>query len=247
MTLDLAGHTVTGTWSGKSGVIVGPGGLSIGILIGPKAVGAKVESTLPGAAVTDFVIGIQDNADHAVITGPYLLVDGNVRGGVFVHDATSSVVKQLSLSGNGSAGLHLQRSGSVVLRANIVEGSQIYGIWDEASKGAQIMNNVVEISRTAGIYLGCSNSANLQDVGSAAPSDGSKIEHNDLLDNGEYGIAISDQSLDNYVYANNVAGDQLYDLQDENDGCDGGVTPPGNSWLDNTGRPNQTGSPSCIS
>ena len=58
------------------------------------------------------------------------------------------------------------------------------------------MNNVVERSRTAGIYLGCSNSANLQDVGCAAPSDGSKIEHNDLLDNGEYGIAISDQSLE---------------------------------------------------
>ena len=134
VTLDLAGPSVTGAWSGKSGVIVGPGGLSIGILIGPKAVGAKVESALPGAAVTDFVIGIQDNADHAVITGPYLLVDGNVRGGVFVHDATSSVVKQLSLSGNGSAGLHLQRSGSVVLPADIVEGSRVYGIWDEATR-----------------------------------------------------------------------------------------------------------------
>jgi hypothetical protein len=48
------------------------------------------------------------------------------------------------------------------------------------------------------------------------------------------------------VAENTVAGDKTYDLDDENAGCDGGVTPPGNSWSANTGTANQNTSSSCI-
>jgi len=56
----------------------------------------------------------------------------------------------------------------------------------------------------------------------------------------------TDENLDNSVQGNTVAGDKTYDLDDENAGCDGGVTPPGNSWSGNTGTANQTTSSSCI-
>lgn len=208
--------------------------------------GTRVESTLPGGALTNFSIGVRALARGTVIAGPYLSVDNNVDAGVLLSRAAASVVKELRESGNGGFGIHVELSKGAALRDNIVNGSQVYGIWDQESAGTQIIGNTVELSRTAGIYLGCSSSADLQDVGCAVPSDSSKIEHNSLLDNGDYGIAISEDSLDNYVYSNNVAGDTSYDLEDENSGCASGATVPPNSWLKNTGAPNQATSPNCI-
>jgi hypothetical protein len=82
VTLNLEGHTITGVWtksaSGLPGVPISL--YEIGILIEPKAVGTKVQSTVPGAAVDNFTYGIQDQADRAVITGPGLLVDDNDDG-----------------------------------------------------------------------------------------------------------------------------------------------------------------------
>jgi nitrous oxidase accessory protein NosD len=128
----------------------------------------------------------------------------------------------------------------------MIGAARIYGIWDEASTGAQIIDNDIGASHTAGIYLGCSDTANLQDLTCAGPSSGSAVQHNNLLDNGDYGIAIADESLDNSVESNTVAGDKTYDLEDENTGCDGGTAPPGNSWTDNIGTASQTTSANCI-
>ncbi|MGA3220480.1 MAG: right-handed parallel beta-helix repeat-containing protein [Acidimicrobiales bacterium] len=246
VTLNLEGHTITGIWtkSTSSGLPVAYP-YEIGVLIEPTAVGTKVETTVPGAAVDNFTDGIVDQANRAVITGPGLLVDDNAGFGVSLHDATGSVVRKLVIDDSNGAGIGLQLSTGAILRGNMIGSAQIYGIWDQASTGAQIVNNDVGASGTAAIYLGCSDTADLQDL-SCGSSSGSEIEHNDLLDNGDYGIAIADENLDNSVQGNTVAGDKTYDLEDENAGCEGGVTPPGNSWSDNTGTANQTTSSSCI-
>jgi hypothetical protein len=243
VTLNLEGYTITGDWT----LITTPHLLSpseIGILIKPKAVGTKVESTVAGAAVDNFTYGILDQANRAVITGPDLLVN-NAVAGVSLHDVAGGIVRRLGINDIG-VGIRLQHSSGASIRANMIGTARIYGIWDEASTSAQITDNDIDASGIAGIYLGCSDSANLQDVGCAGPSSGSGIQHNNLLDNGDYGIVIADESLDNSVEDNTVAGDKTYDLADENTGCDGGVTPPGNSWTDNTGTANQSTSSSCI-
>ena len=249
VTLNLEGHTISGVWTTKStSGLPGVPPISfyqIGILIEPKAVGTKVESTVPGAAVDNFSDGILDQANRAVITGPGLLVDDNAQFGVSLHDVTASVVRKLVVNASNGVGIGLQLSTGAIVRGNMIGAAQVYGIWDPTSTGTQIVNDDVDASGTAGIYLGCSLTADLQDL-SCGASSGTEIEHNDLLDNGEFGIAIADESLDNSVQGNTVAGDKTYDLEDENTGCDGGVTPPGNSWSGNTGTASQTTSANCI-
>src|SRR5271154_3716817 len=58
VTLDLAGHMVAGT------------GLGAGVLLSPSAVNARIESSLPGAAIVGFATGVRDNASDAAIAGP---------------------------------------------------------------------------------------------------------------------------------------------------------------------------------
>ena len=232
VTLDLAGHIVAG---------LGPGS---GIVIAPSAIDAKIESTFPGATIGGFSTGIRDNADNAVIAGPDLRVAGNLDNGVWVVGATGGVVNHIIASGNHHYGVHLQLSLGVMISANLVEGSGTYGIWVQTSEGTRVLDSLVRGSHGAGIYLGCSGTGNLQDVSCGRPSDKSDISENTVVSNGDYGIAIADESLGNMVTMNHVSGDIAHDLQDENFHCVGASGT--NIWSANSGTRDQSVSASCI-
>jgi hypothetical protein len=232
VTLDLAGHTVAGL------------GLGAGIGITPGAVDVKIESTVPGATVAGFSTGIRDNGNYAVIAGPGLRVVGNVVNGVWAFGATGSSVEHLIANGNHQYGVHVQMSLGVTVEADVVNASGTYGIWDQTSEGTRVLNDHVVGSHGAGIYLGCSGTGNLQNVSCGRPSDKSVISENTLSSNGDYGIAVADESLGETVTMNHVSGDLANDLQDENFHCTG---PAGtNSWQANTGTRNQSVSATCI-
>jgi Right handed beta helix region len=232
VTLDLAGHVIAGL------------GVGTGIAVAPGALDVKIETSLPGAVIGGFGTGIRDNGNGALIAGPGLLITGNTVNGVWVNGAAGSSVNDVSVNGNHHYGIHLQLSAGVSLSADQVKGSGTYGIWDETSEGSQIVNNLVAGSHGAGIYLGCSATGNLQDFNCGRPSDKSLITQDILLANGDYGIAIADESLGNNVVTNHASGDLANDLQDENFHCTG---PTGtNSWQGDTGTRNQSISPSCI-
>jgi hypothetical protein len=232
--LDLAGHTLTGMMLGASA----------GVELLPGAVHATVESTQPGGAVRAFHAGIQDYASNAVIEGPYLLLTDNVGAGVYLYRVTASLVQDAHLSGNHHFGANIQQSRDVVLRDDQVDGNAVYGIWAQSSMVSQLTQDRIDNSGLAGIYLGCSDTANLQDVG-CRPSDGSLIEGNVLVNNGPLGIAIADQSLANQVDGNTATADTRAGLWDENFMCAGLSLPP-NSWRQNTGSRNQSASATCI-
>jgi Right handed beta helix region len=232
VTLDLAGHVVTGLGAG-AGVAIAPGGLD-----------AKVESTVPGAVIGGFGNGVRDDANDAVIAGPDLRVAANLANGIWVFGATGSIVDHLVITGNHRYGVHVQLSQGVSVGSNLVNGSGTYGIWAQTSEGTQIVGNSVNGSHGAGIYLGCSGTGNLQNVSCGRPSDKSVIRQNDLVGNGEYGIAIADESLGNRVTTNHAGGDVANDLQDENFHCTGATGT--NSWSANTGTRNQAVSVTCI-
>jgi parallel beta-helix repeat protein len=232
VTLDLAGHVVAGLGAG-AGIAIAPGGF-----------GAKVGSTLPGAVIGGFSTGIRDNASDAVIAGPDLRVVGNLADGVWVVGATGSFVNHLTVIGNHHYGVHVQLSLGVSIGANVVNGSGTYGIWLETSEGTQVVGNSVNGSHGAGIYLGCSATGNLQNVSCGRPSNKSVISQNSLVGNGDYGVAIADESLGNMVTINHASGDVANDLQDENFHCTG--TSGTNSWSANTGTRNQSVSATCI-
>ena len=232
VTLDLAGHIVAGLGAGA------------GILITPGAIDARIESTLPGATIGGFSTGIRDDANNAVIAGPDLRVVGDLANGVWVIGATGTSVEHLIANGNHQYGVHIQSSLGVIVSADVVKGSGTYGIWVQASEGTRVMDNGVASSHGAGIYLGCSGTGNLQDISCGRPSDKSLISENTLLANGDYGIAIADESLGNVVTMNHVSGDIANDLQDENFHCTG-LTGT-NSWRADTGTRNQSVSPTCI-
>ena len=67
-----------------------------------------------------------------------------------------------------------------------------------------------------------------ENVSCGRPSDKSLISQDDLVGNGDYGIAIADESLGNRVTMNHVSGDIANDLQDENFHCTGATGT--NSW-----------------
>ena len=119
---------------------------------------------MPGGAVSGFDNGIEDLADDAVIAGQDLVVQDNMAAGVWVRDATGSVVKGVSFNSNGGAGIRLL-SGTTALLRNIIVGSQLYGIWDQGGHGSTISGNVIDVSGTAGILLGCLPVAHLHVVG----------------------------------------------------------------------------------
>ncbi len=232
VTLDLAGHVLAGT------------GLGAGVLLSPTAVHARIESSLPGAAIGGFATGVRDNASDAVIAGPDLVIAANVSNGVWVFDATGSQVENLVLKGNHGYGVHLQLSGGVLLGADRVNTSGIYGIWAQASEGTRVLDDNVVGSGLAGIYLGCSGTGNLQNVSCGRPSEKSLVTQDTLVSNGDYGIAVADESLGNTFRTNHVSGDKANDLQDENFHCTG---PTGtNQWQTDIGTRNQSVSATCI-
>jgi parallel beta-helix repeat protein len=234
VTLDLAGHTVTGMKLGTSA----------GIEIVPGARYATVESTQPGGAILAFHAGVQDYADLAVIKGPDLMLADNAGAGVYLYRVVGSVVEGAQLDGNGYFGANVDLSRGVVLQSNQVEGNATYGIWAQSSSASRFVQDLVVNSGLAGIYLGCSYTANLQEIG-CRPSDGNLIAGNILTGNGPFGIAIADESLGNRIDGNRASADARAGLWDENAGCAGPSAPP-NSWLKNTGTRNQSVSVSCI-
>lgn len=232
VTLDLDGHTVMGT------------GTAVGIAVAPGAAQAKMESTAPGAAVGGFSIGILDDANYAVITGPNLTVGGNTSTGVHVLDNTGSFVQKLVVTNNQDWGVHIQHSGGATVRDNNVSGTaRGYGIWVATSGGTQVVANQVTGSHIAGIYLGCSGTGNLQEAGCGATAK-SLVSRNVLTSNGDYGIAVEQNSWGNMVRYNHASGDSANDLQDENFHCTSSLGT--NQWQGNTGTRNQTASPTCI-
>jgi parallel beta-helix repeat protein len=234
VTLNLAGHTITGMKLGTS----------TGIELLASAVHATIGTSKPGAAVVAFHAGIQDYANNAVIEGPGLLLTDNVGAGVFLFKVIASVVRGANLSGNGYFGANVQLSQGVVLRGNNIDMNTTYGIWVQSTVASRFVDNVVDNSGVAGIYLGCSDTANLQEVG-CQPSDGSLVKGNILHNNGPYGIAIADVSLDNRIDMNTALGAVQAGLWDENAGCSGPTAPP-NVWQQNVGSRNQTVSATCI-
>jgi hypothetical protein len=263
--LDLDGHTITGPWQPCKGplpcLVTIPKSPSFGILLAHTAVGALVESTFPGASVSGFLSGIEDLASRAVIEGPNLLVQANLRRGVWVSGTTGSKVEQLSLSGDFT-GIEVQQSSKTLVRRNVVAGTAAVcstlsgcegtalGIWVDASDGTSVMGNVISAETDAGVYLGCSDHPmDLKGVGCPG-SEGSNVENNYLLDNVEFGIVTAIHSLDNNITENDVAGGEFAQLEDYNPRCaaapKSGITSSPNTWTNNVGTPNQTVSTTCM-
>jgi parallel beta-helix repeat protein len=232
ITLNLNGHTLMG---------MGTGG---GVKLLPSATNAVVFTSQPNALVTQFHAGIQDYANDALIEGHNLNLVNNVGAGVYLDNVAASAVRGVDLAFNGNFGVNVENSKAVVLRGNTVRSNHDYGIWAQSTTASKFVGNTVFDNKVAGIYLGCSSTANLQEIG-CPPSEGSLIKGNVLHNNGPFGIAIADESLANQIDDNTALGDSSAGLWDENPGCSGPLAPP-NSWQQNTGSRNQTGSPTCI-
>ncbi len=234
VTVDLAGHTITGSGSG----------VGTGIWIEPGAAGATLESTRPGAKVVGFGTGIWvDSGAGARLLGPGIAVEGNVGIGVFVDGATGGVVSGLRLAGNGRFGLYLQDAFRIDVTGNVVGRSGIYGIWVQSSSADRIERNRLDGSGVAGIFLGCSNAGQVDD-GSCPGSLGNTVLANRVASGGDYGIAVATGDVGNTLSGDVAAGDRVDDLLDANPGCRtaGAI----NLWVDDTGSRSQRASATCI-
>ncbi len=233
ISLDLAGHAVHG--SGE--------GVGSGVQILPVATRAQVTSSLPGATVSGFGTGIEDDAGGADVRGPNLAVSGNVGIGVFLdgagHPVTGSQVQDVTLNANGRFGIYLQRADRDAVDRNRILGTGIYGIWVQSSSADRLVQNTVQHSGTAGIFLGCSNAGMVEQPG-CIPSAHDLVLLSRLVDDGEFGVAIALGSLGGTVEGNLAAGASVDDLEDANPHC--GT----NRWTDNTGSRNLRVSPTCI-
>jgi parallel beta helix pectate lyase-like protein len=235
VTLDLGGHTVSGSGSG----------------VGIRIVGRSTRvtnGTLTGFADGVFVTSAFNTLERLVITGNgtglsvfqsslnvvrQTSIRNNRSDGVVIFRSTDNSIHRSVISGNGGNGVRIESLGGLTTRAsgNRVEGNSISGnvgsgvVVTPHSDFATIGGNVIRTNGGHGIYLG-------------TPYMGARVTDNIVLDNTLNGILVDQRSsgtgltTPNSVRANtardNGVQSQSFDLADRNPSC------AGTSWSGNT-------------
>jgi Right handed beta helix region len=224
VTINLAGHTLTGTGAG------------IGIDIFPAAAGTHIIG--PGT-ITNFATGILDSANSALLEN--LTVKANVGNGVVMTGVDGSVLDTSAITGNGANGVYLLNTRDCIVKYNVqISGNGAagpgYGVWIQNNAGTVVsLDNIVAANnfgnggpQLAGVWVGLSPNAVLNCAVAGAPSSGNIIVANQNINaNVVVGIGLQCNTATNNVVTDNhnVVGNPAFDLFDGNAACDG------NSWV----------------
>ncbi|HUO05740.1 MAG TPA: right-handed parallel beta-helix repeat-containing protein [Candidatus Binataceae bacterium] len=215
------------------------------------------------AVVTQWNIGIEDDADNAVIElfkgiggNIFQQDEGNATAGVFINAAKNSLLTDFQASYNGQTGvlvrdgggsrlsnfsaignetgIWLDSSDNNVISTASAAGNSKYGIWMLNSSGNVVDDcNGTSGNGDAGILLGCGTAK----CTGHSRSDRNRITNSGAPGNTNGGIVIEKHSNDNVVAVTHNDGNPAQkDMVDLNPHCGG------NLWYNNTG----SGSQDCI-
>lgn len=181
VTLDLAGHTISGTQPGL-GVVTGPGASRVTVMNG---------------TVRDFNTAIRLGPGSSYVARNLSLHDSHV--GLLLAGVNGALVKRISASGITGSAIHAPASNGVsalrnhlfanssgmggigfangVIAQNVVEENAVYGFFFFNATGTVFDRNVIRDNGTFGISLG-------------EGSTGNRIMHNRITGSGMDGIAL---------------------------------------------------------
>ena len=208
VTLDLDGYTITGPANGNgAGIDVEVGG--------SRAKGINIKG--PGR-IQKFSYGIfLSNTDNAQVQD--VLLEINSDYGIYVNGSVNVQLQDNVFTHNGSYGLLLLNSGGSQVYDNYISGNGNSGTSDAGGldiaggTGSQVSGNIVDSNQPFGIVL--FNAGQQQ------------VEGNKIYGNYSTGFRIESASTGNVVRDNAAEGNLIYDLEDDNSGCDT------NNWQNN--------------
>ena len=219
----LDGHSISGT------------GSRIGLHLLKTARGAFIEGLDLGsgafASVGSFAIGIEDDADGAIIGHTNVSDNSNV--GVLLNRVNGSLVSDFGAFSN-SYGVELSGATLCSIQRATLEGNSIYGMWLSGSSRNVVNFFEAQDNLIAGLYLGCQPHSG-PTGGRCKPSsknhiyDGPEVGPASASQN--YGVAIDSGNVGNVLSGITAGGDAVTDLVDQNAGCS-------NLWFNNSGANN---------
>ena len=219
----LDGHSISGAGSG------------IGLHLLKTARGAFIEgldlASGAFASIGSFEIGIQDDADSAIIG--HTNVSDNSGVGVLLNRVSGSLVSDFGAYSD-AYGVELSGATLCSIQRVTLDGNSIYGIWLNGSSRNVINFFEAQDNLIAGVYLGCQPTSG-PTGGRCKPSstnhisDGPEVGPASASQN--YGIAIDSGNTGNVLSGIMANGDATTDLADQNAGCV-------NLWFNNNGSNN---------
>lgn len=265
--LNLKGHQVIGKNNGTgTGILIRQGADHVVIQGASQAVQFHPDDdpcapTGSQAIVTKWDIGIEDDADNAVIQlfdglGGTSETAGNATAGLYINGVTGTMASAMIACHNGQAGVIVRNSANVSILNATTNNNDEAGIWLDASNRSTVSTVTANNNRRYGVWLARSSHNKVANYGASQNGDtgtllgcgplhctGQETSNNNHLSlggnngNGTAGIYIEHKSDNNTVTITTDTGNQGdYDMVDENAHC--GT----NTWYNNTG----TSSRNCM-
>jgi parallel beta-helix repeat protein len=164
-----------------------------------------------GSGLQNGQTGIDVSGSNDRVFGSGLVT--NFGAGIRIGFSTGTTVINCTLKNNGAVGIGVAFSSDTTLISNSALGNKGYGIRAKLSNNIVLKANQSDGSEGAGIELDAVN--------------GSIIQANQT-DGNQYGIRLSVNSTGNIIKANAAHGNTVFDLDDDNSGCDA------NTWKGNS-------------
>jgi hypothetical protein len=248
--LNTMGFNLTGNGRGI-GILIGRGANHVIVEGGPETA-AEVN---PQSTVSNWDIGIEDDADGAIIQ-LFANVGNNSTAGISLSRVGDSIIGDLLANGNGSLGIYVDHSSRIEIYNVATSGNGTIGLRLESSTESRVLgtagNNAVgtwlsnsmhnvllddaNVSNTdTGLVIGCG--VQESHCPGSEESDDNFVVFDTASGNTNAGVLIRKHSGDNTVTLGaNGGNNNDNDMVDENNKCDSNI------WYNNIGHGNQ----SCI-
>jgi hypothetical protein len=235
VTLSLGGHHVLGRGSGTGILVSGEG-----VHVRNGTVSGFSDGVLTFFSSNDTIEGLvaTRNATAGIALGPGLtsrlernIVTANGAMGIRINQTTESVVERNLIRGNGGPGVYFGggstnfRTQRNTLRANAVDGNGGDGVLlERRADGNEMVGNRIARNGRDGVHISVFSADQCCDL----------VQGNVIVGNAGNGVLIErdrpgtlTSDLRNRILENRAFRNELFDLADENPGCDA------NTWAGN--------------
>ncbi len=193
-------------------------------------------------------------ADNCMI-GEFTMQNGNY--GIKIFKSSNNTVTGNNASSNNFDGVDLQWSNNNTITNNTAYYNSI-GIHSCHSNNNMISNNILNLNKKYGVKLTDSSNYNTVSGNIASSNDEigitlSGASNNNVLDstitNNDYGIYLTEETINNLIYHNNIIDNTNQAYNDGNNTWDNGYPSGGNYWSDHVcnGNPSNGSQPYNIS
>ncbi len=204
VTLWLGAKNVTGAGAG------------IGLHVTSSATGFRCHGD--DSLLSNFAIGVQDDADGAVIESEG--AENNTDTGVFVNGAKNVTLGQNGANNNGKYGYHLLAASHTMIHNFSANSNGTYGVYIDGSDHTELDQFVAGdggANGLAGVFIGCSRGGP-GGICDSGPSNFKYVSHGSQQNN-KWGLVVDGGSGNNVLADTLEANNVNFDVFDSNANC----------------------------